>query len=47
MCAYSLDHITPSDLELHLFIKLVLECDISFVDGDASTFERQNKLPNF
>jgi len=34
-------------LESYKTYKLVLECDISFVDGDASTFERQNKLPNF
>jgi hypothetical protein len=28
--------------------QLVLECDISFVDLKmTSTFERQNKLPNF
>ena len=47
MCAYSLDHITPSDLESYKTYTLVLECDISFIDGDASMFECQNKLPNF
>ncbi len=47
MCAYSLDHITPSDLESYKTYKLVLECDISSVDRDVSTSERQNKLPNF
>src|SRR5277367_6381327 len=49
MCAYSLDHITPSDLESYKKSnQLVLECDISFVDLKmTSTFERQNKLPNF
>ena len=49
MCAYSLDHITPSDLESYKnHNQLVLECDISFVDLKmTSTFERQNKLPNF
>src|ERR1700730_6376325 len=49
MCAYSLDHITPSDLESYKnHNQLVLECDISSVDLKmTSTFERQNKLPNF
>ena len=47
MCAYSLDHITPSDLESYKTYKLVLECDISSVDRDVPTSERQNKLANF
>jgi hypothetical protein len=34
-------------LESYKTYKLVLECDISSVDRDVSTSERQNKLPNF
>src|SRR5271156_5625380 len=35
MCAYSLDHITPSDLESYNFNQLVLECDIQTVSRFA------------
>jgi hypothetical protein len=51
MCAYSLDHITPSDLELHQNNSNWFS-NATFITNESIKtysleYERQNKLPNF
>jgi hypothetical protein len=47
MCAYSLDHITPSDLELHHSINWFSNATSQSINKDEFMFERQKQIAEF